>query len=602
MNDLEQRIISMARIGSAHSPAFSPDGSRIAFVANLTGLPQIWTMPAHGGYPELVTKLDDPCNTPRWSPDGRWLSFSVAPGGGMNQQVYLARPDSTGLRCLTDGGRENNWPGLWRHDAKALAIVSNRASTTMGAYLYHLESGEWQLVADTGGLGLLGDLSRDGRLALIYRMVSRGDANYHLKNLATGEEVLLTPHEGPASFGPAEFSPDARTVYLSSNAGRDLIGFARIELDPGGHPGPIEILADRPDAELQDFRLTKDGRTGILLWNAGGRTELEYIDLINGERSPAPNLPVDVAATPSLSSCGRYLAFAGMGAATSTDIWLLDRESGTYTRLTHSPHVGVDLASLVRPELVRFPAHDGLELTGWLYRPHGFAAPGPVVLSFHGGPEGQERPLFNANYQALLAEGIAVLAPNVRGSSGFGKRFVNLDNGPLRFDAIRDIKACVDYVVGAGVAAPGRIGIMGGSYGGYMTMAGLAWYPDLLAAGANLYGLVNFATFFAQTEPWMAAVSKVEYGDPDTQADLLYQLSPINRLDSVQAPTLVIHGANDTNCPVVEAEQVVEHLQKRGVPVEYILYPDEGHGFVKEPNRIRTAVAIVRWFVEHLKR
>jgi dipeptidyl aminopeptidase/acylaminoacyl peptidase len=222
-------------------------------------------------------------------------------------------------------------------------------------------------------------------------------------------------------------------------------------------------------------------------------------------------------------------------------------------------------------------------------------------MSFHGGPEGQSRPGFRSDIQALLGQGISVLDPNVRGSSGFGKRFVNLDNGALRRDGVRDIEACLDYVVKAGIADPKRIGIMGGSYGGYMTMAGLTEYPDRFAAGANLFGVVNFATFFAHTEPWMAAISKVEYGDPETEAELLRSLSPIHKVDRVKAPTIVLHGANDTNVPVVEAEQVVESLKRRGVPVEYVLFPDEGHGFRKIPNRIRSTVAIVRWFTDYLR-
>ena len=241
-----------------------------------------------------------------------------------------------------------------------------------------------------------------------------------------------------------------------------------------------------------------------------------------------------------------------------------------------------------------------LELSAWLYTPTGFKAPSAIVLSFHGGPEGQERPRFDSTYQALLAQGIAVLAPNVRGSGGFGKTYVNLDNGALRVNAVRDIKACVDYVVGADIASAGHIGIMGGSYGGYMTMAGLAEYPNTFSAGVNLFGVVNFRTFFAQTEPWMAAISKIEYGDPDTEGEMLDSLSPINKIDQVIAPTLVLHGANDTNVPVVEAEQVVENLKRRNIPVEYVLFPDEGHGFQKEPNRITSTVATVEWFVRYL--
>jgi dipeptidyl aminopeptidase/acylaminoacyl peptidase len=281
-------------------------------------------------------------------------------------------------------------------------------------------------------------------------------------------------------------------------------------------------------------------------------------------------------------------------------VWRLDPASGAFTQISQTPHEGVDLDSLVSPVLKTYSAHDGLELSGWYYEPKGAAAPGPLVLSFHGGPEGQARPTFSATYQALLSRGIAVFAPNVRGSSGFGKTFVNLDNGALRFDGIEDIEATVRFVTGAKLAEAGRIGIMGGSYGGYMVMAGLTEYPDLFAAGANLFGVVNFETFFANTEPWMAAISTVEYGDPTTQQELLQQLSPIHKVDRVTAPTIVLHGANDTNVPVVEAEQVVANLRARGVPVKYVLFPDEGHGWGKTENRVTSDVEIVRWFEEHL--
>ena len=254
----------------------------------------------------------------------------------------------------------------------------------------------------------------------------------------------------------------------------------------------------------------------------------------------------------------------------------------------------------MRTELVQFQEHDGLPLSGWFYRAPGAKGSGPVVLSFHGGPEGQERPFFSPTYQALLGQGISVFAPNVRGSSGFGKRFLNLDNGALRVEAVKDLKDCADHLVRTGVADARRLGVMGGSYGGYMVMAGLTEFPGLFAAGADLFGIVNFETFFRDTEPWMAAISTVEYGDPKTQAALLHQLSPIHKLDQDRTPTLVLHGANDTNVPVVEAEQVVATLKKNGVPVEYILFQDEGHGFRKLPNRIRAAVATVSFFVRYL--
>lgn len=601
VDELEASVGRLAHISSCRGPSLAPDGRRVAFVADLTGVPQVWIVPTTGGEPTPVTALDDQVGMVAWSPAGDWLAFTLAPGGGMNEQIYIVRPDGSGLRRLTDGGTETNGLADWTPDGRALLVNSNRRDgAALDAYLLEPESGTWRLISEATGRATLNDVSRDGRLAIESRLVYRGNNNLYLLDLAGAREVLLTPHEGPGTFGAAQFTPDGRAIYLASNGDRDLIAFARIALAEEGTPGPIEVVAARDDAELEAFVLSDDGATAALLWNVAGRNELAFYDTASGALTAGPDLPGDVASGLRFARDGRTLVLACAGAASPQDIWLLDREGGAFRRLTRSPHPGVDLAALVRPELVRFAAHDGLELRGWLYRPAGATGPGPAVLDFHGGPEGQARPLFNATYQALLARGIAVFAPNVRGSSGFGKRFVNLDNGALRHDAVRDILACAEFVVAAGVADPARVGIMGGSYGGYMTMAGLADYPDRFAAGANLYGVVNFATFFAETEPWMAAISKVEYGDPDTEADLLRDLSPIHRLDRVTAPTIVLHGANDTNVPVVEAEQVVEGLRRRGIPVEYILFADEGHGFRKATNRIFAATAIVRWFDEYL--
>ncbi len=602
-DDLETSVSRMSRVGASRSPSFSPDGKTIAFVSNLSGLPQVWTVPAAGGFPTMVTSFDDPIGGIQWSPDGTWIAFSLAPGGGMNTQVFLVRPDGTGLRRLTDGGKETNRLGEFRHDAKKLALGSNRRTGVgIDAYVYDLESGRLDLVAENPGVGGIEDLSRDGKRALLSRLRYRGSNDLFLVNLTTKEETLLTPHEGPGSYS-GTFSPDGKTVWVSSNEKRDKLAFGRIVLGADGKPGPVEILAARDDAELASFSINDAGTQAVLIWNVAGRAEMAFEDLLRKETRAGPKLPGDLVFGVTWSKDGSRLAMTISGATAPPDVFLLEEISSSsprFTRITQSPHPGVDLSTLVSPELLRFSAHDGEPLSGWLYRPRDARGPGPVVLSFHGGPEGQEVPTFRADYQALVAQGIAVFAPNVRGSAGFGKRFVNLDNGALRVNAVKDIASCVDAVVKAGVADPKKIGIMGGSYGGYMTMAGLADYPDTFAAGADLFGVVNFKTFFKHTEGWMAAISKIEYGDPDKEGEMLDRLSPLTRIDRVKAPTLVLHGANDTNVPVVEAEQVVDSLKKRGIPVEYVLFPDEGHGFQKLPNRIRANVELVKWFAKWL--
>ena len=601
MDELETTVARMTKIGSCYSPSFAPDGLRLAFVSDLTGVPQVWTVATTGGWPELITAFDDQVGEVKWSPDGEWLAVLVAPGGGMNSQIWLVRPDGSELQRITDGGKENNRLGRWTHDSQQLVVTSNRLNpSTVDDFLIDIVTGEQKLVVQNDGIGTLSDITPDNKQAIAYRVASRSDSNLFLVNLENGHESLLTPHNGPGNFVEGRFSLDGSVIYLTSNQQRDTIAFAQVKLTQDGQPGPIEVLVARDEAELQEFEVSHDGKTAALIWNVAGRNEIIFLDLETSVQTPGPPLPAEIVSGLTFSHDDRYLAMTISGSISPNNVWLFDRASNQFFQLTHSAHAGIKLEMLIKPTLEKFTAHDDLELSGWLYLPTDYSQPGPLVLTFHGGPEGQERPAFNSLTQALLGQGIAVFGPNVRGSSGFGKRFGNLDNGELRFNGIKDIKACADYVINAGIADPKRIGIMGGSYGGYMTMAGLTEYPDLFAAGANMFGIVNFETFFAHTEPWMAAVSKIKYGDPVTEVEMLRQLSPIHKIDRVQGATIVLHGANDTNVPVIEAEQVVASLKERGIPVEYVLFPDEGHGFRKTVNRIRAAIATVRWFKEYL--
>ncbi len=600
-NTIETSVAMMAKIGACWSPSFSPDGETVAFISNMNGVPQIWTIPREGGWPTLITSLDDPIGSVAWSPSGKWLSFSMAPGGGMNQQIYIIRPDGSEIRLLTDGGNETNRLGNWTSDGRKLMMSSNRRlSTAMDAYLVDMENMKLELISKSKGIGSFSDITTDGKYAILNRLESRGSNDLFLIETQTGQEKIVTDHKGPGTFF-GQFSSSEREIYVGFNKNRNLVAFGKIKITKKGKPGPIEILVERSDAELENFKLNNDATLAALIWNVSGRNELTFFDLQKNQViKNTISLPSEIVRGIDFSKNGKWIAVELSGATTPRDIWILNTETYQFRQLTFSPHAGVDLKTLIAPRLVHFSAHDGLKLTGWLYHSQSSYEPGPIVLSFHGGPEGQERPRFRSDYQALLAQGVSILAPNVRGSSGFGKKFVNLDNGELRFNGIKDIKSCVEYVISSGIANPQRIGIMGGSYGGYMVLAGLAYYPDLISVGANLFGVVNFETFFANTEPWMAAISTIEYGDPVTQKDLLKSLSPIHMVDQVRAPTIVLHGANDTNVPVVEAEQVVENLKKRGVPLEYNLFPDEGHGFRKTINRIRSTSSIVNWFVKYL--
>ena len=275
---------------------------------------------------------------------------------------------------------------------------------------------------------------------LLSRLASRGSNDLFLVSSEGGREVLLTPHEGPGTFFGV-LTPDGSTVYLGTNKTTDRLALGRVKVAEGTATA-IEVLLAREDAELDDVAMDDQGRQLALVWNVGGRSELSLYDMATGKERRVPGFPTEIVAGATFSPDGRLLAVVASGAAAPTDIWILDIASGAFRQLTRSPHAGVDLAALVRPELVRYTAHDGLALSGWLYRAAGASGPGPRG---HGLPRRAGRPgapvLQQPTYQALLLRGISVFAPNVRGSSGFGKKFVNLDNGPLRADAVRDIKA-----------------------------------------------------------------------------------------------------------------------------------------------------------------
>jgi dipeptidyl aminopeptidase/acylaminoacyl peptidase len=598
--DLAAKVEAIARLNSATSPSLSPDARSLAYLSNSSGSPQIWVRDLASGTSRQLTDLPDPVQNLSWSPKGDWIAYAVAPGGGLNVQVWVMKPDGSAARLLTAGGKENNGLTGWTDDGAFIRADTNlNFPAGRDAVLIDPATGKMTTLVSGKGLNYATDLHGDS--AIVGRLVGRGDSNVYLVNRKTGADTLITAHDGKAEVDWGEFSPDGGMVYVIANVGRDRQAFGSIAIAEDGKPSPIRYFAERDDAVAETAVLNDDGSLAALMWNVAGKSELAFLDTRSGQVRPGPKLPVDIAFAEEFSADGRNLVLVGSAADRTTDIYLVDVASGRVDRATESKHDGVDLTSLVRPELVEYKSHDGLKLSGWLYRPRGASGSLPVVFNYHGGPEGQARPGLSPDTQALVASGIAVFSPNVRGSSGFGKAFMAMDDGAKRVDGVKDIEATTRALVERGIADPKRLGIMGGSYGGYMVMAGVTQYPDMFAAAADLFGVVNFETFFKQTEPWMAAISTTEYGDPATQAEMLRSLSPIHNLDRIKTPLFVLHGANDTNVPLVEAEQIVADLKRRNIPVKYTLFPDEGHGWRKMPNRVRSTTEIVGFFVTHLK-
>ncbi|MEV6595685.1 S9 family peptidase [Actinoplanes sp. NPDC051346] len=549
------------------SPALSPDGRHLAYVSDRSGSPKVWVQPVGSDLTFLVDTGEEPVVSVHWSTGGGWLACVIAPGGAPRTEVWLVRPDGSVPHQVAGFGTDSAENVRWLPGRPLLAVTENLTT----ALLVDAEHGTREVIAE-GELVSLFDVSSDRRRALL-RHGPRGGRHVVLRDLETGIEEYVTSGE------QACFAPDG-SVYARGDAGeRPVLLRAR--------GGAAEILAASDTAEVETFALTPDGTRVAVLWNSGGG--LSELTVLGETRI---DLPGTVVSGPVWSADGSTLAFTAEAPGQAHGVWAWDGD-------LHPVSVEEPSPDAVQPVLRRFSSHDGLEISGWLFAPP-TSGPHPVVLWLHGGPEAQERPGHGPLFQSLVGRGIAVFAANVRGSSGFGRGFVNADNGPLRWAAVADVAACVEHLVATGVADPARVGCMGRSYGGYLTLAALTTYPELFAVGIDVCGMANFATFYEHTEPWIAAAAVSKYGDPVRDAELLRDLSPITRIDRLRAPLLVVHGENDSNVPVIEAEQVVEALAARGVEHRYLLFPDEGHELLHRSSRAEYLRETVGWLTRHL--
>ncbi|HEX8730037.1 MAG TPA: S9 family peptidase, partial [Ktedonobacterales bacterium] len=368
--------------------------------------------------------------------------------------------------------------------------------------------------------------------------------------------------------------------------------------------GALRYLTDGA-GEAEALAVSADGERLALVTNEQGYSRLEVFDVGAGweGRQPlsAPDLGPCVLSDLAWSRDGRRLAFARQASDAPLDVWTLEMDSGALSQVTRSATGGVARDSFVSPSLIQFPTFDGREIPAFLYTPRGASADArPAVVYVHGGPESQYRPTFNAIVQYFVACGYVALAPNVRGSSGYGHAYMSLDDVRLRMDSVADLPHAARWLADHGVADASRIAVMGGSYGGFMTLAALTTYPEVWAAGVDIVGIANFITFLEQTSAWRRKLREAEYGSLENDREFLTAISPIHHVERIAAPLFVAHGANDPRVPVDEAEQIVASLRQRGMPVEYQRYEDEGHGIIKRANRLIVYPAIARFLEQYI--
>jgi dipeptidyl aminopeptidase/acylaminoacyl peptidase len=583
------------------SPTLSPDAHTLAVVSDRDGTPRVWLVPLERpGPPVRLDTGGDYVRMVSWSPDGEWLCLTATPGGGERTVVRAVHPDGSGVRIVAGHPAGMASISCWQPGGHIVGLAQSSAAdpATLDAYAVDVCSGRRRYLA-SGPAAAVCTFSHDGRYAVV-RVGARGMRRLLLVDTRTARRIELLGAD--ATIADARFAPDNRVIYLHTDASRECAALFALPRVAAGHPEAATLIAARKAVELERFALDPTGRSVVAVWNVEGRSELELVGLTGKKRRHSLPRPTgEVVTGCAFAQDGGSLVLAVESGAEPPHVLrypLPPAAEPVRLAPVHAPSWSPDAPT--QPELHRWRARDGVKLTGWLYRPAGELGPVPTLIWLHGGPEAQERPTFNPLYQALLSYGIAVFAPNVRGSTGFGRRFVDADVHHRRFAAIDDVADVAGYLVDAGLADPTAIGCAGRSYGGYLTVAAMARYPALFQVGVDVCGIVDFETFFAHTEPWIAAAAVSRYGDPQQDAALLRELSPIHRIGQLRAPLLVVHGAQDTNVPTTEAEQLVAALRARGASPGYLVLPDEGHEILGATSRAVYLREVVHWLIRYL--
>ncbi len=622
-------------IKSAGSPTFSPDGKQIAYLTNATGTSQVWVIDLPNGTPKQLTNYEDNVGFVRWLPDGSGIIFGKARGGDENTQFYWMKPDGTGVKELTsDPTVRHNFAEVSK-DGKKIYYASNKRNRTFfDVYSMDLATGKEEMLYQYDGNINIAAVNDAGTKFVLSRsgIEKSLDNDLYMVDVATKKETHLTPHKEASEFGNVAFLADS--LVLTTNDNREFESLAQMRKknaagDDWSEANREVKIIDDQKWDIGGVTLTDNGSMMAYTVNREGFTEL-YIRSIETGGKPliskvsessfaVQNLPAEgIVGGLTFSKDQTKLAFTFNSSRHNNDIWLYDLKSKALTQVTKSDQAGISHASFITPQLIKFKSFDGREIPAWFYRPRPESVsvtpiasetmkvawnvpPLPVIVSVHGGPEGQSRPGFSPLFQYYLSRGYAVLDPNVRGSTGYGKTYTHLDDVEKREDSVKDLAAAVEWLKTKGGADPKRIAVMGGSYGGYMTMAAITLYPDLWAAAVGTVAITNWETFLTNTSGYRRRQREVEYGRLDKDIEFLRRISPMRKIDQIKTPLFVIHGKNDPRVPYTEAEQLVKALKDREAIVEYKLYDDEGHGISKLKNRLDLYPRVADFLDKYMK-
>ncbi|MEM9667929.1 MAG: S9 family peptidase [Pseudomonadota bacterium] len=585
----------------ASGPLLSPDGNHIAYYTNLTGVPQIWTRHVDTGETRQLT-FGNGVTFFRWTPDSTSLVYGSDNDGNEREAYYRIKADGSGEKLLLPSS-ENGFRafGDIAADGETAAFASTeRNGIDFDIYTANLNTGDAQRVLE-GTFGYFArSLSPDGTKLIVTETVGEDSDNLFLLDLSTGElETLSKPSpRANHSDGGFAWTTDSSSFYFSTNRDREFSALQVYSLDTanGSEISDVQVSTSTDaigeSRDVVDVNLCgENGRYLIYSVNVDGFFEIKIVDITGGASPEVPSLPEGVFNI-SCSTSSSRVAIGVNGWKTPGDIYLWDLENGETEHVFKSNYAGLDPDRLIRPESIRIAARDGVELQGLLYLPDNGSRKSddlpPVIFQVHGGPTGQSMATFDPVVQYHVDRGLAVFEPNVRGSTGFGRTYVTLDDRENRRDSVRDLADLLDGLRTDGRVDVDNAAVMGGSYGGYMVNAVLALYPDAFKAGVSLFGVADWVTALQVASPALKASDRIEYGDirEEKWIDYYTENSPIRLADQIKVPVLYSHGVMDPRIDIAETETMVRALRSNGIDAPFIRIPDEGHGWRKMSNRL----------------
>lgn len=585
------------QIGWQSSPGLSSDGKRLFFTNGLTGVTQLYRLNDEG-WPYQLTLFPDGIDWYILSHSADMAIVGASVGGSEQSQLNLVDTRTGRARQLTNTPKIRYGSVVWSRDDKSVYFRSNMANLKdFKLYRMEVSTGQHEMLVDADGYFGWADISLDGKKLLYYRFDSNVNDDLFIYDIESGESEHLTQHDGDILYDNFAFSADGTFLHLTCNDNKQGLNHrATLNLDSK----VIAYLEPDSPWNVDGINLSPDRKTMAWLINEDGYGRMKLADLATGQELPAPNLD-GIVASPVLSSTSKVV-FTFNSPTQTADVWSWDWNSHQLKQLTHSIYAGIDREIFAEPKLIKYKSFDSLEIPAFIYFPADYnGGPIPFILDMHGGPEGQFRPYFNRHFQYLMLSGIGILAPNVRGSDGYGKEYMAMDNYKNRLKSVEDMKEGAEWLIEQGYSKKGMIGVKGGSYGGYMTMAAITEYPDLFSAACNSVGIVNFVSFLENTADYRRALRESEYG-PLTDKPFLKSISPIHKAHLIKTPLMVVHGENDPRVPVGEARQIIKAIEDRGGIVEPVIFADEGHGIGKLANRLIFYRKMVEFFTEHLNK